>query len=339
MKKCEIKEELKSLSERIVLLSKQIDEIDFEGVESRGGQYLIKKDFVNQKDLINKFREQMKKNKIDSYIIEGHTLSQQNVDEYTKEVYLKMLCIIMRYEGNESEEQELFIKRLIKGIGAKSSFEEYLKKSMEVDIDFFNEALNLIKEKGFKYIFTVDSVLTIYSGKNITDDQLGFITEFFDAIGMTKNEVILISEIVKMILEKDNRGYLKICKDIESVKEREKILVPFYSYAKQFVGGVKKEVKFSDFYKSDYEIENLYYLDCPRIRDVIDFGKLKWRVLDIDDDKMFLTSENAVSQKNIDNCDKIGSYRDSSIRRWLNDDFINSYFDVSEKKDYYYGTK
>ncbi len=286
------------------------------------------------KDLINKFREQMKKNKGEVYPIEGHTLLQKDVDEYTKETYLKMLCVIMRYDGQGSEEQATFIKRLIKGIGGQGSFEEYLRKAMEVDIKFFDEALKQIKENELKYIFTIDSILITYIASNVTDEQISFVAELSEMVGISKDEMELISKIVRTVLEQDNEGYLEICKSIETIQEKEKILVPFYPYAKQFVGGVIKEVGKCDMEADDEDNKSIYYLDYPKIRDIIEFGKFKWRVLDVDDEEsaMFLISEGAVDNRCFDKDSKISCYENSDIYRWLNGEFINTSFDVFEQK-------
>lgn len=293
------------------------------------------------KDLINKFREQMKKNKGEVYPIEGHTLLQKDVDEYTKETYLKMLCVIMRYDGQGSEEQATFIKRLIKGIGGQGSFEEYLRKAMEVDIKFFDEALKQIKENELKYIFTIDSILITYIASNVTDEQISFVAELSEMVGISKDEMELISKIVRTVLEQDNKGYLEICKSIETIQEKEKILVPFYPYAKQFVGGVIKEVgkcdmedDYDEYFFDEYNEDNksIYYLDYPKIRDIIEFGKFKWRVLDVKKDRMFLISDSFVSKRSFDEDSQNYLYEKSDIREWLNGKFINNNFDDFEQK-------
>lgn len=272
-------------------------------------------------EIINKFREYMKKNKGSTYPIEKHILSQKNVDEYTKENYLKMLFVIMRYDGQGTEEQALFIKRLISGIGGESTFEEYLRKSMEVDIKFFEDVLKQIKDNDLKYAFVVDSLLITYIAPTVTEEQVNFVAELAEMVGIEKEELKFISGIVKTILEQDTEGYLKICDEISIDEEKRNILISVYSYVKEFVGGAKKFIGEDD----------SCYIVFPKIMDIIKFGRCNWRVLDVKEDKMFVISKDAVG------CMAWGggkecAYKASDIRKWLNVEFINSSFDISEQK-------
>jgi len=260
----------------------------------------ICKESLIMKELINKFREYMRNNKGNVYPIENHTLALNGVDEYTKETYLKMLCVIMRYDGQGSEEQALFIKRLIKGIDGERSFEEYLRKAMELDDKFIDEILKQIEENNLKYIFTIDCLLITYTSPNVSDEQIGFAAELAEIIGIKKDEMELIVKFVKSVLEQDCKGYLDICRGIEIKEEKEKLLIPLYPYANQYVGGCRK-LKEIEPKSEEKGVQSLYYLDYPRVRDVVEFGrlinyqkdiikfgegwefsKLKWRVLAVE---------------------------------------------------------
>ena len=67
--------------------------------------------------------------------------------------------------------------------------------------------------------------------------------------------------------------------------------------------------------------------------DIFQFGKVnEWRVLDVFDDGILLLDEKCSEQKPFNETGKKCSWIDSSLRKWLNDDYLKKYFSLEEIK-------
>ena len=64
---------------------------------------------------ISGIRKLMKDMKANLYAIENPDLVV--LDEFNKNLYIKLLCTVVEYENNPSDMQVLYLKRIIKGIG------------------------------------------------------------------------------------------------------------------------------------------------------------------------------------------------------------------------------
>ena len=65
------------------------------------------------------------------------------LDEFNKNLYIKLLCTVVEYENNPSDMQVLYLKRIIKGIGLQEPIENYMRKAMEVSDDDIKEFIDL----------------------------------------------------------------------------------------------------------------------------------------------------------------------------------------------------
>ncbi len=61
-------------------------------------------------------------------------------------------------------------------------------------------------------------------------------------------------------------------------------------------------------------------------------GSIKWKVLDVRDDKVLLVSKKFVDIKKFDKRNKGVTWENSYIRKWLNSDFYNKAFNNYEKR-------
>lgn len=81
---------------------------------------------------------------------------------------------------------------------------------------------------------------------------------------------------------------------------------------------------FEDFLRENFQIKK---------GDIFQFGKVsEWRVLDIFDDGILLLDEKCSEQKPFNETGKKCSWIDSSLRKWLNDDYLKKYFSLEEIK-------
>ena len=72
---------------------------------------------INKK--VDGLRTLMKDMKAEMYAITNPDLVE--LDEYTKNLYLKLLCTVVQYENEPSEMQVLYLKRIIKAKTTRSA--------------------------------------------------------------------------------------------------------------------------------------------------------------------------------------------------------------------------
>jgi len=78
------------------------------------------------------------------------------------------------------------------------------------------------------------------------------------------------------------------------------------------------------------EMPELPPIATPNIGEIIEFGGIQWRVLDLEDGKALLLSEYLLEQMSYHNSQARVTWETSDIRYWLNNDFYNR-FTVGER--------
>ena len=87
---------------------------------------------------------------------------------------------------------------------------------------------------------------------------------------------------------------------------------------------------------SDYDVlvdedtcvdESLIYLQCLDVGSIIVFGQYYWRILEIQEERALIITENLISQQPFANNHSSSSWEDSNMRRWLNSDFYYTFDD------------
>lgn len=79
---------------------------------------------------ISGIRSSMNEMKAELYAIKNPDLVI--LDEYNKDLYLKLLATVVQYDNNPSDMQILYLKRIVKGIETEKSIEDYMKKALEL---------------------------------------------------------------------------------------------------------------------------------------------------------------------------------------------------------------
>lgn len=112
-------------------------------------------------------RNAMKEMKAEMYAIRNPELAE--LDEYRKTLYLKVLCTVLQYENTPSDMQILYLKRLLKGLGADEPVEEYMRKALDIsDVDI-REFVGYMKDSRIKYYFALEGILLISMGDYSAD--------------------------------------------------------------------------------------------------------------------------------------------------------------------------
>ena len=120
-------------------------------------------------------------------------------DEYTKSIYFRLLCTLIRYAEEPNEMQVLFMNRLIFGCRAERSYPEYMQMSMELkkqDIDGFIYSL---KQNDLKYYFCIDGCILLTLG-NGPEQRYELLVKCVEILGITRPELRYLALVSRAVL-------------------------------------------------------------------------------------------------------------------------------------------
>lgn len=153
---------------------------------------------------ISGIRKLMKDMKANLYAIENPDLVV--LDEFNKNLYIKLLCTVVEYENNPSDMQVLYLKRIIKGIGLQEPIENYMRKALEVSDDDIKEFIDFAKKGCIKFYFALESILLAALGDS-NQPNMEYVAEIIELCGVTKNDLEYLSLVAKSILQQDSSYY------------------------------------------------------------------------------------------------------------------------------------
>lgn len=165
------------------------------------------------------------------YPIPEHPLSLK--DDYTKELYLKMLCVIMLYDNEPTEAQTMFVQRLISGVAVKEYVSDYIKKAMLADVDFAGEFVRLMNGNKLSHSFIVDSLILVSIEGPAKKKQLEFISELCEMLSIKKHVMEYLASLSVTILEQDSGKYQLTLEKLPSEVDNSM----FFGYIKSFFTG------------------------------------------------------------------------------------------------------
>lgn len=153
-----------------------------------------------------KLREYLRETKAENYPIQGHLLEKET--DYNKNLYFKMLCMVLQYTDNIAEEQIFFLQRLTAGCHTEHSVQDYMRQALGAEPDDYKEFAEQAAGGDLRYTFVVDVLLASYLNA-CSDDYCGFIAELFESIGIKTRELAVLSRACRSILEQNSEGYEK----------------------------------------------------------------------------------------------------------------------------------
>jgi len=144
-------------------------------------------------------RSFFKKEQPKNHPIKDHPL--EKCEEYTKNLYVDMLCVFAMYDNDDTENQFNFIQRIMSGIEDTLSINDHIKRAMEVNVDKVGEFIKQIQDNDIKGIFFTDALIISCANGSPTKKQTEFLAEFADTIGFEKKTISFLSKMVVSILE------------------------------------------------------------------------------------------------------------------------------------------
>ncbi|MDR2296367.1 MAG: hypothetical protein LBD95_06165 [Clostridiales Family XIII bacterium] len=148
--------------------------------------------------MTNRLRAHIADTRPERHPFEGHPLAGE--EDYRRNLYLRALCMALRYENEVSEEQSLFLQRLVTGAKAELTAADYMRQSLDVTVEDYGEFVAQIARDRLKYAFTVDLICAC-NIKPCADEQTAFVAEIIESLGVTQEELEYLSWLARCILE------------------------------------------------------------------------------------------------------------------------------------------
>lgn len=232
---------------------------------------------------VESVRRFFKENKAANHPITEHPVSEQ--EEYVRDLYLDMLCVVAQYESVDTENAFTFIKRIMAACEDTQPFDEYIRRSMELTTEKTTEFIMQCKENNLCEIFFVDSLITACANGTPNNKQVSFMAQFGDMLGFDKNKMTAISKFVISILEQDAQKYHDLL-----TEENRKIQLSVICYAKEYAKNMYRMKinnddtgKYHHFLSCICSLEN--YSDCYGYIHLVDITCI-WEQLDTHEDKL-----------------------------------------------------
>lgn len=197
---------------------------------------------IDINDSVTRMRQYFKNQKAASFPIKGHPLEKS--DNYVKGMYMEMLCVILQYGNMPKEEQILFVKRLMEGLGVAAQFNECMRRALQADETFAGEFVKEFKYSKLKYNFIVDSFILIASAGTPQKYSVELVSEICEMLLINKKEVNFLVNVALSILEQKSDIYM----NIEDKKLAGDLIDYFMCYFKEFFVGKLIDTKSEIYY-------------------------------------------------------------------------------------------
>ena len=184
---------------------------------------------TNYEEKIDKIRSYFDEHKAECYPIVNTILAEK--EEYTKSLYFRILCMLIRYTNEPNEMQILYIKRLIAGTQAENTFQDYIKMAIEIETKDIEEFISIFSKDELKYYFCIDGALLLNVTSNDKDYKL--LAEIIEMLGITKEELNYLMAITRSICLQDSEA-LDNAKNLSTDSTKS---IDIYPYIKGFYSG------------------------------------------------------------------------------------------------------
>lgn len=204
-----------------------------------------------RKENLQSLIEYIKQNKPANYPIGNEELEKET--DFIKNVYFKMLALVLQVGDFVSETQLNIYQRLLAGSGAQYEYSEYFRQALKVETGDFDEFVREYKTKGLRYRFVLDSILLCMDGER-KKDQLEFVASMEESLGLQLDEAKYLTKLAKSILLQDRKMYSEL-----QVILSEQLTYPLFKdyielFAKGYVWKTPKEVYLYSPSKEEFDI-------------------------------------------------------------------------------------
>ena len=146
---------------------------------------------------IDKIRKYFEGKKAELYPLKNAMLAEK--EEYIKSLYLRMLCALIRYTGEPSAMQVLYVRRLMAGINAEAAFEDYMKMALDLNTTDVDEFIAAYKQDTLKHYFCIDAIILLSVAEN-AEKNYELLAELAEMLGINREQLKYLSAAAKAIV-------------------------------------------------------------------------------------------------------------------------------------------
>lgn len=200
---------------------------------------------------IDNIRKYFQAHGAERYPFENALLAEK--EEYVKSLYFRMLCALVRYTGDPSEMQVLYIRRLIAGSRCEGGFEDYMKMALELGADDVDAFISVFKEDDLKYYFCLDGAILLAVMKE-ADKNYALLAELVDLLEILRNELEYLTKVAKAAILQSSELFDEARECATDTIEK----LPMYQYVCGFYcGAIVNTPTEIHIYSSDKSLVNL----------------------------------------------------------------------------------
>lgn len=159
-----------------------------------------------------------------------------SLDEYTKTLYLRILCTVMQLGEEPTETQVLFLKRIVAGIGVDDPAEEYMRRALDISAADMQEFLTGMKENIGKYYFALDALILVSIGME-NQECYQYLAEIIELLDICKDDLEYVCLVARSVLQQQSLFYDQ-AKELTSERVRE---VDYSPYIQSFYAGAIRD--------------------------------------------------------------------------------------------------
>lgn len=153
---------------------------------------------------IDKVRQYFEEHKAERYPFNNQVLAER--DEYTKSMYFRMLCVLIRYIGEPDDMQVLYVRRLIAGCRTEHEFTDYMRMALELDIKDVEAFISAFQEDVLKYYFCIDGSILL-SVVEVDQKSYELLAELIEMLRITQTELVYLTAVSKAIIMQSTELY------------------------------------------------------------------------------------------------------------------------------------
>ena len=121
------------------------------------------------------------------------------LDEYVRNLYIKMLCTVVQYDNIPEESQQCYLERIVRGFGADGTLEEYMRQALELSETDVREFFSYMKGSRVSYYFVLDSLI-LTGMSSVSEKNREYLAQLTELCGITKKELQQLCIVAKSII-------------------------------------------------------------------------------------------------------------------------------------------
>ena len=149
------------------------------------------------------------------YKIKNHPMSGK--DEREQEMYLLILLSVIALDDNAYEKSFSLLYRISHGMGFKGNVQEVFLKAQQMNFNNIDEITRMFINDNVRLVLLMECIMISQSFKKEKKKATDYIAELCVLMKLEKEQIILISNIARVVLTQDIKEYKCDIKNIYEV--------------------------------------------------------------------------------------------------------------------------